>query len=484
MTEETTDSTDQRDALKFKLLEPDVSPDEPWQDDVLGRAEIAAKLTNYIRELRDPFVISIDGQWGTGKTFLLKRWQRDLENEGFRAIYYNAWEDDFCDDPLLAIIGQLSHQFEDGNFREIALQAGKLAVRLIAKNVRSVIEKKTGLILDANLGEQDGRDLLQDYLDQRETKDCLKEELTRLSAAVAEETGRPLVFIIDELDRCRPTFAIELLERIKHIFDVPNMVIVFGINRDELCKSLESIYGEIDTTVYLRRFFDREFTLSEVDSVSFCRILMDRFHFEEFFRTLSTNANTRLHSDDYYGLARCFPVLCGSLGLSLRDIDFCVRLLAFVGKNIEERHYMYSGLLSLLIPLNLKNPTLYRQFIRGECRASAVMDYIDQAVSIPTGDSQLDFPLRTMEASLYFAELKRLEGSGESSALKQLRLLQTDSELTHPEFLSERTRSADSARASELMGLIESQTGRYLNAPRRVLDYVAELIDLHSFVRR
>ena len=103
-----------------------------------------------------------------------------------------------------------------------------------------MIEKKTGLVLDTSLGEQNGRDLLQDYLDQRETKDRLREELTRLSAAVAEETGRPLVFIIDELDRCRPTFAIELLERVKHIFDVPDLVFVFGVNRAEICKSLQS----------------------------------------------------------------------------------------------------------------------------------------------------------------------------------------------------------------------------------------------------
>jgi hypothetical protein len=484
MTEETTDSAESQDVLKIKHPEPRVSRDEPWQDDVLDRAKIAEKLTNLFREQRDPFVISIDGQWGTGKTFLLERWQRDLEREGFSAIYFNAWEDDFCDDPLLAIIGQLSEQFKKGKFKELAEQVGQIAVQLIKQNLIAVPSKLTGLDLSVDVSKLNDRDLLQEYSDQRKTKDRLKNKLAQLSDKVAEETGHPLVFIIDELDRCRPTFAIELLERVKHIFDIPNMVFVFGINRDELCKSLNSIYGEIDTTVYLRRFFDMEFRLPEADSANFCRSLMDRFHFEEFFRTSSTNANTTSHSNEYYSLARCFSVLCGSLGLSLRDIDFCVRLIALVGKNIEEQNHMYPGLLSLLILLKLKNPTLYRQFIRGECRASAVMDYIDQAVSIPTGDSQLDFPLRTVEASLYFAEIKRLEGSGESSALEQLRLLQTDSKLTHPEFLSERARSADAERASELSGLIESYFRHYWSAPRSVLDYVAEFIDLHSFVRR
>ena len=481
MSEEVQVAADQRELPKLKHPEPDVSPEQPWQDDVLGRAEIAEKLTNLIRNQRDPFVISIDGHWGTGKTFLLKRWQKDLEAEGFKAIYYNAWEDDFCDDPLLSIIGQLSEHFSEANLKDIAKKVGKTAVLLLKKNALSVLERATGLTLEIDLKD---RDLLQEYLYQRETKDRLKEHLTELSAEVEKDTERPLVFIIDELDRCRPTFAIELLERVKHIFDVPDMVFVFGINRDELCKALESIYGGIDTTVYLRRFFDMEFMLPEVDAENFCRSLMNRFHFEEFFCSLSKSSKTNVHANEFHSLSQTFPVLCDHLGLSLRDIDYCVRLIALVGKNLEERHFMYPGLLSLLIPLKLKNPTLYRHFIRGECRASAVMDYVDQVVSIPTRDSRLDFPLNVVEASLYFVEVKRHEDSKEPSVLKQLRLLQNHSKLTHPELLSERTRSADSERASQLINLIGTGTERFLCAPRRVLDYVAELIDLHDFVRR
>ena len=141
MTEEITVFIDPKDVPKLKHPEADVSRDEPWQDDVLDRAKIAEKLTNLIRDQSDPFVISIDGQWGTGKTFLLKRWQRDLEKEGFSAIYFNAWEDDFCDDPLLAIIGQLSEQFKEGKFKELAKQVGQIAVQLIRQNLRSCLKR-------------------------------------------------------------------------------------------------------------------------------------------------------------------------------------------------------------------------------------------------------------------------------------------------------------------------------------------------------
>ena len=85
---------------------------------MLGRHQVAESLTNLISNETGPLVIGLDGHWGTGKTFLLTRWQKDLEKKGFNAIYFNAWEDDFCDDPLVAIIGQLSGSFQDKDFKE------------------------------------------------------------------------------------------------------------------------------------------------------------------------------------------------------------------------------------------------------------------------------------------------------------------------------------------------------------------------------
>ena len=299
--------------------------------------------------------------------------KKTWKNKGFKVIYFNAWEDDFSDDPLLSIIGQLSEHFKEGELKELAIKVGQTAVLLLKKNALAILNKHTGLTFEV---DHDERDLLKEYHDQRKTKSELKECLTKMSATVFKETKHPLIFIIDELDRCRPTFAIELLERVKHIFDVPDLVFVFGVNRDELCSSLKSIYGEIDATVYLRRFFDMEFMLPDVDSVQFCRNLMTKFKLQEIFHSLDGSANTYLHSEDFDCLSRAFPVLCGHLGLSLRDIDYCVRLIALVGRNLKDHNYMYPWLLSLLIPLKVKKPTLFRQFIQDECYASDVMNYI------------------------------------------------------------------------------------------------------------
>ena len=311
MSEETQTPKNPRDALKLKLPEPDVSAADPWADDVLDREQLAARLTNLIQNQSAPFTFSIHGNWGTGKTFLLRRWQKDLEAQGFKAIYFNAWEDDFSADPLLAILGQMSEYFKEDGLKARARPAAEAALPLIQENALGVLKATTGLTLKVNQ-DQGGKAFLEAYLEQKATKDKLKKLLAEMSAAVLAATGHPMVFIIDELDRCRPTFAIELLERVKHIFDVPNLVFIFGLNRDELCKSLQSVYGEIDSDVYLRRFFDMEFTLPEVDTKSFAEHLIKKFELANFFTTLSTNAKFSTYEVSYPKLLGNIPLFWGT----------------------------------------------------------------------------------------------------------------------------------------------------------------------------
>ena len=180
MTQENGISNGLKDALRLKLPEPDVSPEEPWADDVLGRKEIAARLTNLIRSQSVPFVISIHGYWGTGKTFLLRRWQKALEKEGFRAIYFNAWEDDFCDDPLVAILGQLSEYFEESPLQSLANKVVEVGIPLLKQNIRGVLENKTGITLELKEDKKNGQDALKSYRFQRATKDELKNRLSEI----------------------------------------------------------------------------------------------------------------------------------------------------------------------------------------------------------------------------------------------------------------------------------------------------------------
>ena len=497
MTGEISNAPDSEQPLLLKIPEAQINPHDPWRDDELGRKHVAAKLTNLIRDQHDPFVIGIDGYWGTGKTFFLKRWQAELGRD-FRAIYFNAWDDDIHDDPLLAIIGQLSEYFyDDERFKDNVRGLFRAAIPLVRKNVTNIatglLEKHvgvSGLVLD--MEEEEVTNFLEEYRKRRETKDRLKQCLTELSEVVLEDTSHPLIFIIDELDRCRPTFAIELLERVKHIFDIPNLVFVFGINRDELSSSLRSVYGDIDADVYLRRFFDMEFVLPATQLENFCKQLMDKFGLREHFSQLpDRRSGTRSSEfDEFY---EHVPMLWSRLQLSLRDIDYCVRSMALLGRNLESGYRMYPLLLGLLIPLKLKKPQLYRQLVNGECRAADVIDYMHDILSLQgmaQAEENYDFgyTLTLIEAMLYGTE--RDPNSGNPCAVRDLQMLSTGSVLSQQEassiqYLSKQARASDVTRIRELMEKVNAvATGPRPEVSSDTIAYLARLIDLQTEIVR
>ena len=466
-------------SVTLKLSEPVVDSDNPWSDDLLARQGIATRLTNLVATQKPPLAISLHGQWGTGKTFMLRRWQKDLENQGFKAIYFNAWEDDFCDDPLLAILGQMSEYFKESELKTLAHRVFQTAVPLLQKNLLSVLSKNTGITFEIEQGQQTERDLLKEYLDQRATKDELKEHLAKMSESISSDTDHPLVFIIDELDRCRPTFAIELLERVKHIFDVPNLVFVFGLNRDELSKSLSSVYGDINTDVYLRRFFDFEFTLSEFGSQGFAGHLIDEFHLGEVFQSLSEATRQPGPIYDYNNFRRIIPKLWTALGLSLRDIDYGIRLLALMARNVPLGAFTHPFLLAALIAVKFKKSDFYHALVMGNFRTSDILNYIDDMVRDDLSDRELSTTLDRIEGFLYCADSanSELQERGEI-ALAELGQVSDDSSGTRFLVISRRAQNADKRQLDQIEQAILA--GRELRIDGKALGNLAALIDTHQ----
>ncbi len=482
----------------LKLDEPEVDTGNPWGDDVLDRKEIADRLTSIIRGQEAPFVISLDGRWGTGKTFLLKRWQQDLENQGWQAIYYNAWEDDFAGDPLLSITGQLSEHFEKTTLADKARKLGSLIRPLLHFGASAAAAATAGVPLP-NLpgGQQAPSGSLASYLEKRAAKDKLKESLGELAAEVRKETDQPLLLIIDELDRCRPTFAIELLERVKHIFDVPNIVFVFGINREELVKSLASVYGEIDAGTYLRRFFDMEFLLPDASPLVFCRSLVPKYGLDTFFDDLSLRAR-KSHSRELSMIVDSVAVVMGSLGLELRDIDYCVRLLSLAANDLGEGETLNPPLFALLVAMKIENPSLYRRFMEGNARAAEIIDHLNERhergadiMVAHLDDTSADFLFRRdtevlarIEAAAYMADepnvvRTQLQHLLEGQALDRPECLASDTAQLSPGTEEDRT------RLRQLMDLVREWSGDEERSPERIRADIGKRIDLYfGWVRR
>lgn len=386
--------------LPLKLAVNDIDPENPWADDKLGREAIAKTLSNYVEGQRESLVIGLHGSWGSGKTFLLQRWRQQLQNDGVRAVYFNAWEDDDCGDPLLGIIGQLVESLPDSRFerlKEVLANCAKVIVkRQFLKRAR---EFSLGIV---DLGEDDfetisGR-LLSEYVDEKAARKALSSQLSEIANQVAEgSNSMPLVFIIDELDRCRPTFAVELLERVKHLFSVPNMVFVIGFDRDQLESSIESVYGDIDANDYLKKFVDIQFTIPLPDTKSYCEFLLEQHGLEEFFRTQLKG--TRL--GDYNQFRAVFPVICRGSRLSLRDVEHVVRMFVVVGRNMIGGRALCPEILLVLLVLRAKNRMLYDSYITRRCPAREILDFVEMYLDPKALDYDATRNLESLESEVY-----------------------------------------------------------------------------------
>lgn len=286
-----------------KLDLPSIDPKDPWKDDVLGRQHFGQTLSDMIEGISQPYVISLKGEWGSGKSVFLRRLEAELQGRAPRVpvIFVDAWKYDYYEDPLYALISAVEQRLlSDRNLDDADISAAKDAGKWMfgyAGKVIAPLAKIVGATADAftagaasnfaeGIGElgqalfdanQEKRDAHQRLC--KELEDA-RDRLLRLNGdGVARSThGQKVVVIIDELDRCRPDYAIRLLERVKHFFDLRGYLFVIAIDGENLQEAVRSLYGStVDGERYLRKFFDLEMYLPAPDNMSFNRLLRQSF---------------------------------------------------------------------------------------------------------------------------------------------------------------------------------------------------------------
>ena len=451
MTNETSQTEQQPPWMKTP--EQEINSENIWEGDALGRKEMAENVASIIADPRGLSTISIHGGWGTGKTFFLSRLSWHLRKEGFEAIYFNAWQDDFLHDPLLAILGQLAGDLRGTKLQELGTAALETGGRLIRRIPAAVVEKIAGSRMAEGLDSEPS--LFDMYEENVKTREELKQKLCDMAKRVAaEREDRPLVFIIDELDRCRPTFAIELMERVKHIFEVPNLLFIFGINRDEMAKSLKSVYGDIDGDTYLRRFFDLELSLPPADLARFTRHLIDKYRLPAFFSgELADIPEVEIsfrHIHDY------LPMLVGLTNSSLRGAHNCIRLLSMVARQLKGRQGIQSVEIVTLIFLKEQNRDLFYRFLEGDARAREVIDWLsDYLLNRQLDEQERDIlfsVLRSTEPNLYRADIVRSKTRGDRNGITtELRALAEGNAPENYEFLSNRIEQWNEHKARQML---------------------------------
>ena len=257
---------------------------------------------NIIRLLTSPIDLSpmvIDGGWGTGKTEFCQKLIRLIEQQqlNYQPVYIDAFRSDHSGEPLLALLAEIikacTPEDTDGqpsekrknitrNFSKVAkfgiktaLNAGfrylfkqgmdelvdefrqdgsnEQEVKNAAETVTDVAAKITDYTIDATVEA-----LLKEQIEAEKNLETLKACLKELAA------DKPIILFIDELDRCRPDYAVDMLEVIKHVFDIENVKVVLVTNTKQLCAAINHRYGaEVDAQKYLDKFLKYSFALPD-----------------------------------------------------------------------------------------------------------------------------------------------------------------------------------------------------------------------------
>src|SRR5690554_1473798 len=255
----------------------------PFQGDLWGRKQLSEKLTHFISNLQCGATIALDAEWGAGKTWFVKNWKADLEANEYKVIYIDAFMHDFMEDPFLILSMEILNAVKadktvSDDFKEKLVSAYQailpnmpmllwsLTMTLMGaghfsstvtqtlkdiKDGTGEFGEKAGELLEEKLREH-LTSLVEDYNQSKNELGYFKDELQKLVANLE----KPLVFIVDELDLCKPEFSIKLIERIKHFFDIPNIVFVLSTNKAQLSESINSFYGFKSENSYLEKFID------------------------------------------------------------------------------------------------------------------------------------------------------------------------------------------------------------------------------------
>ena len=310
--------------MRFEPQKLEIDENDPWASSAFQLSDTGERLTNLVKQAEGPAVVSLTAPWGTGKTSFLDMWSASLRLQGAKVVKFSAWEVDYTRDALVALIQELSGQLADNDdsesqsLEQIKTKGGEL-LRHVAPLAVKVL---TSGLVDINgvedLTEKLVEKKLADHENAKHSATRFRESLRAYAKKLEdEENGFPLVIIVDELDRCRPSYAVELLESIKHFFNVDGVAFVIGVDIDQLGETIKGHYGQgYDGSRYLNKFFHLQLKLPEPDLAAFCINTIIRLGMENIFEgnSLQNSARNSFSADFIARLAK-------SYGLTLREIE-------------------------------------------------------------------------------------------------------------------------------------------------------------------
>ena len=315
--------------------------------------------------------IFINAPWGMGKTLFADAIKEYLsENyEEINTLYVNSWKMDFYDEPMKALIAEMS---EDSIITVESTEKAKKFLKNCGKIFFGKILKNF-LLKRFNLNDKDIEEMKSFFngLDTSELEDYknYKKLLEEFKDTLSKEE-RPKIIIIDELDRCRPDYAIQLLEIIKHIFDVKNIIFLFLINRKQLESIVSTIYMNSNLSIkYFEKFYDIELNLPEAN---YKELNEPEFQVVNSFKEYKVDKNNYSENRDLViqkiFLDMIFVVNDSFSKISIRSIKKLLKKFNILKDSLIEKEKEQHILILLLIEyflkkeLNLKYDTIITKY--------------------------------------------------------------------------------------------------------------------------
>lgn len=308
--------------------------------DEFNRRPFAERLIDLLKNENSLFPMSINGAWGTGKTEFCKKTVHLINQEYkylFVAEYFDAFFEDRYNDPLTSILSKLYLTFGSEEEKKktigtilkvVATTAGQKFIECCYPQVGKIAEDFQSAI--KQIKEQTAKEAF-------EARANLEKDLNELRDQIKEVAGdKTFVLFIDELDRCRPDYALHLLEVVKHVFSMPKLKIIFVINSEQLVEIIKRSYGNNEQVAkrYLDKFFQLQIKLPNVtlssfnqevhNSITYLDMELKRFGLLDSFLFKD---GIRIFGEWNYVIHQLLKEFVESRNLSFRDVEKLVKYL-------------------------------------------------------------------------------------------------------------------------------------------------------------
>lgn len=301
---------------------------ESIEKDILGRNYKLNKLMELLNAIKNNKIISIDGKWGCGKSVFLKQLEyinkneiqlnkkfNNLEDfkEKYVVLYYNAWENDFHNSPLLSLIYNLINDFPK---EKSQTASGKIELPFdLIKCLKTISHDFINL---------DKITSYENLTKEIYTSEKKKKALNNIIDNILPE-GKRLIFIIDELDRCKPDYAVNMIETIKHFYTNDKVIFLLGTNNLQLSHTISNYYGNgFDGYGYLNKIYNLVIELGDISTKKYIESI-----------------TTRRETNGWWDINLYW--ICLHFNMSMREIN---RLLNDFDLLDEYMHTSYGGYLS------------------------------------------------------------------------------------------------------------------------------------------